>query len=197
MFSKNSKIFSVIKSALLVVLALAMALSFAGCNNTQDATNNTGTQTTTNNAPTTTRVPTPDTARETLNTYLEFIYNANGDVKTNIAIVYPDAMLRDYLKQHDMSEEVFIQQLENEFVADKNRLKAGGLSYKFEIKSETAMTAEDIESYNKGLSDLGIKVSEGMTFDIEITEYVNDEVERTFTRGHDAIKIGSTWHIPG
>ncbi len=196
MFSRKSKIFSVIKSALLIVLALAMALSFVGCNNTQDATNNAGTQTTANNAPTTTRVPTPDSARETLNTYLEFIYNANGDVKTNVAIVYPDAMLRDYLKQHDMKEEVFIQQLENEFVADKNRLKSEGLSYKFEILSETAMNAEDIKFYNDGLADLGVTVNEGMIFSIEVTEYVNDEVERTFTREHDVIKIGSTWHIP-
>lgn len=195
MFSRKNKILSIMKSALLVILALAMAVCFVGCNNKQNETSNSDAQTTTT-APTTTRVPTPDNAKDALNTYLEFIYNGNGDVKTHIAIVYPDEMLRDYLKEHGMSEDVYVQQVESQFVAIRNELKANGTSYTFKILSETAMNAEDIDFYNEGLADLGVTVNEGMIFSVEITEYVNEEVEGTFTREHDIIKIGSTWHIP-
>lgn len=197
MFSRKIKILSIMKSALLVALALVMVLCFVGCNKTQDTTGTTGTQTTTSNTPTTTRVPTPSDAKEVLNTYLEYVYNANGDVKTYVAILNPDEMLRDYLKEHNMSEDVYIQQAESQLVANKNELNAQGISYKFEITSETAMTAEDIDFYNKGvLADLGIKMSEGMIFIVEITKYVNGEAEKPFTSEHDLIKIGGYWHIP-
>lgn len=136
-------------------------------------------------------------AKSKLETYLDFYWNAKGDVEDYLDIRYPEERLDEILEYNDMTLDEYIENYEERQKEEQEELEFDGIKYTFDFISDRKMKSSEIDEYEDDAEEYGYEITEGMVYRVKVIKYVDGDKENTLNYEYEMVKMDGDWYYAG